>query len=224
MKHAHFLSFPNMAAEAASVTATAPATELAAKPAASAFLSREEALAFKGMHAAHVVLHCPQDYSLFGETDVRSTVLLQLRFDGLLGFPGGLVDEGEDVELALNRELKEEMAYCGPEVTADDYRGGKQVSDSLMTHIYSRALTEAELAELTAAAPTAVDFGKEVLGLCRAPLYIMPNGRGLPCLLRQTFAGNALQQLLLVLTVDDVCDADMLARAAEAAGVSDLLP
>ena len=29
-----------------------------------------------------------------------------LRFDGKLGFPGGLIDDGEDTETGLNREVK----------------------------------------------------------------------------------------------------------------------
>jgi len=33
---------------------------------------------------------------------------MQMRFDGLLGFAGGLVDPGEDVCTGLNRELNEE--------------------------------------------------------------------------------------------------------------------
>ena len=34
---------------------------------------------------------------------------MQMRFDGYLGFPGGLIDEGENVLDGLNRELVEEM-------------------------------------------------------------------------------------------------------------------
>ena len=34
---------------------------------------------------------------------------VKVRFDGLLGFPGGLVDDGESVEQGLNRELEEEI-------------------------------------------------------------------------------------------------------------------
>ena len=32
-----------------------------------------------------------------------------MRFDGKLGFPGGLVDPGEDIVFGLNRELVEEI-------------------------------------------------------------------------------------------------------------------
>ena len=35
--------------------------------------------------------------------------MLQMRFDGLIGFPGGLIDPGEDAVTGLNRELEEEI-------------------------------------------------------------------------------------------------------------------
>ena len=34
---------------------------------------------------------------------------MQMRFDGKLGFPGGLIDPGENVVTELNRELLEEI-------------------------------------------------------------------------------------------------------------------
>ena len=34
---------------------------------------------------------------------------MQMRFDGKLGFPGGLVEPGEDIVAGLNRELVEEI-------------------------------------------------------------------------------------------------------------------
>lgn len=40
---------------------------------------------------------------------MNHVTLLQLRFDGIFGFPGGLVDAGEDLEVAMNREFDEEV-------------------------------------------------------------------------------------------------------------------
>ena len=34
---------------------------------------------------------------------------MQMRFDGYLGFPGGLIDAGENIVDGLNRELAEEI-------------------------------------------------------------------------------------------------------------------
>ena len=34
---------------------------------------------------------------------------MQMRFDGKIGFPGGLIDPGENVVTGLNRELVEEI-------------------------------------------------------------------------------------------------------------------
>lgn len=45
---------------------------------------------------------------------------MQMRFDGYLGFPGGLVDSGENRLEALKRELKEEMNSDELSITEDD--------------------------------------------------------------------------------------------------------
>ena len=42
--------------------------------------------------------------------------MMQVRFDGLLGFAGGLVDPGESVEYGLNRELEEEIGLNTDEI------------------------------------------------------------------------------------------------------------
>ena len=48
---------------------------------------------------------------------------MQMRFDGTFGFPGGLVDKGEDILEGLNRELMEEIGWdpSAHPVTWSDY-------------------------------------------------------------------------------------------------------
>ena len=36
-------------------------------------------------------------------------IKVQMRFDGTLGFPGGIADKGETPEMAVNREMSEEL-------------------------------------------------------------------------------------------------------------------
>lgn len=87
-------------------------------------------------NAAHVLILTKTDNKLFGRVDMRGFAMvrsvvyplhsvtwmaiilysffkMQVRFDGTIGFPGGLIDPGEDVVTGLNRELKEELGL-GP--------------------------------------------------------------------------------------------------------------
>ena len=43
-------------------------------------------------HAAHAFLWCRNDEKLWGY-DLRASILMQMRFDGHIGFPGGFIDE-----------------------------------------------------------------------------------------------------------------------------------
>ncbi|KAG1961931.1 U8 snoRNA-decapping enzyme [Pimephales promelas] len=104
---------------------------------------------------------------------------MQMRFDGLLGFPGGLVNPNkETLEAGLSRELHEE----------------------LITHFYIKKMTEPELKEIErAAVTTATDHGLEVMGMVRVPLYFLKNGGGLPYFLSHSFICNSRAQLLSAL-------------------------
>ena len=75
----------------------------------SRFVTRAEAIAMNCLQACHVAIWAPVAYKLWGEVPAGHAILMQMRFDGLLGFPGGLVDavEGgrlEDLKVAANRE------------------------------------------------------------------------------------------------------------------------
>ncbi|XP_074990913.1 U8 snoRNA-decapping enzyme-like [Calonectris borealis] len=173
-------------------------------------LSRAEALALERSgkraagpgwrHACHVLLYAPLPA---GSPPPGYAVLMQLRFDGRFGFPGGLVEPGEEsLEAGLHRELREELgpAAAGLRLRPRHHRSAKvwpaggtgSGSDAgLVTHFYIRRLRLEELVAIERGGPRAPEHGLEVQGLVRVPL-----GGGLPAFLRHRFAGDAREQLL----------------------------
>ncbi|KAL7864714.1 hypothetical protein AOLI_G00161340 [Acnodon oligacanthus] len=163
-------------------------------------ISREEALSRVGYkHACHILLYADTRAKLFGKIPIKHIVLMQMRFDGLLGFPGGLVKPSEEsLESGLSRELQEEVGVAVP-VTVDDYVSSRLAPSppQLITHFYTKKMTEPELVEIEkAAVANAVDHGLEVLGMVRVPLYTLRNGGGLPWFLSHSFISNSRAQLL----------------------------
>lgn len=152
-------------------------------------------------HACHALLYAPDPGLLFGRIPLRYAVLMQMRFDGRLGFPGGFVTlQNESLEDGLNRELGEELgdAAAAFRVQRADHRSSRTVSDRcVVTHFYVKRLTPEQLAAVEIGAPHAKDHGLEVLGLVRVPLYTLRDGvGGLPAFLENTFIGTAREQLL----------------------------
>ncbi|XP_071657299.1 U8 snoRNA-decapping enzyme-like [Patagioenas fasciata] len=150
-------------------------------------LSREAALALGTTgdraagpgwrHACHVLLYAPLPA---GSPPPGYAVLMQLRFDGRFGFPGGLVEAGgESLEAGLQRELREELgpAAAALRIEPRHHRGAKAWPGG--------------------GAGSGMMMGggccvpPQVQGLVRVPL-----GGGLPIFLRHRFAGDAREQLL----------------------------
>ncbi|XP_073679821.1 U8 snoRNA-decapping enzyme [Garra rufa] len=166
-------------------------------------LTREEALTRKGFkHACHIMLYGDSSAKLFGKIPIKHIVLMQMRFDGLLGFPGGLVNPSkETLEAGLSRELHEEVGVA-VHVGVDNHICSCLSSScsELIMHFYIKKMTESELKELEkAAVTTATDHGFEVLGMVRVPLYFLRNGGGLPYFLSHSFISNSRAQLLSAL-------------------------
>ncbi|KAK8394503.1 hypothetical protein O3P69_006586 [Scylla paramamosain] len=151
---------------------------------------------------AHVCLWARQEgRSMFGE--YRAAVMMQLRFDGTFGFPGGLVDKGEDMVEGLNRELMEEIGWdpSTHPVTWSDYYSTQVAGDRrLVLHFFIKEVTLEQFIALEKSCLQSRDYGKEVMGSVRVPLYTMDNMyNGLPAFLNNKFAGTSKQQLLLAL-------------------------
>jgi len=148
--------------------------------------------------AAHVMFFAKTDEKLWNKLPFRALVNMHLRFDGRLGFPGGLIDPGENVEEALNREVSEEMGEGNKEVTAENWIETNFCStDNILLHFYCMELTKQEFFDLEKRGLQAKEYGVEVLGHMRVPLYTRErNNGGFPMFLQNNFAGCARQNLL----------------------------
>ncbi|XP_005406900.1 PREDICTED: U8 snoRNA-decapping enzyme-like [Chinchilla lanigera] len=164
-------------------------------------LAEALALGPEWRHLCFVMLYAPDPGMLFGRIPLRYAVLMQMRFDGRLGFPGGFVDSKHStLEDGLNREL---LAKLGEAVSAfsvgrTDYRSSRAGDTShVVGHFYAKKLTLEQLQAVEAGAPKAKDHGLEVLGLVRVPLYTLRDGvGGLPAFLENSFIGAAREELL----------------------------
>lgn len=90
---------------------------------------------------------------------------MQMRFDGNLGFPGGLVDPGEDRVTALNRELKEEMGLDVSKhavAEANHVVTHWSVVKRLCLHFYALEVSLPEIYEIEKNSLLAKDYGSEV--------------------------------------------------------------
>ncbi|XP_064162556.1 U8 snoRNA-decapping enzyme [Anguilla rostrata] len=168
-------------------------------------ISKDESLSLKGYrHACHVMIYADTDAKLFGKIPIKHIVLMQMRFDGFLGFPGGIVNPGEEsLEAGLSRELWEEIGMAlkvGPE---DHCSSRLALSPpDLVTHFYTKKLREEEVREVErAAVSSAADHGLEVMGMVRVPLYCLKKGGGFPSFLSNSFIDSARSQLLATLRV-----------------------
>ncbi|XP_044066286.1 U8 snoRNA-decapping enzyme isoform X2 [Siniperca chuatsi] len=138
-------------------------------------LSRAEALACSGYrYACHVMLYSDTKTQLFGRIPIRHIILMQMRFDGLLGFPGGLVNPSEEtLEAGLSRELLEELGVALP-ISVEDHvdschapSSSPSSSSHLITHFYVKKMEEEQIREVErAAVSTATDHGQEVTCVC----------------------------------------------------------
>lgn len=154
-----------------------------------------------GYHASHCLIYALNSEKIFATYSARANVLMQMRFDGYIGFPGGLVDAGESPIEALNRELREEINLDSRyKVKASDFICSHySLSKQIVLHFY--ALKVDDVLEIEKTALTSHDYGVEVLGTVRVPLFTMGDGfRGFPCFLTHSFIGNAKTQLLTALT------------------------
>ncbi|XP_006983683.1 U8 snoRNA-decapping enzyme-like [Peromyscus maniculatus bairdii] len=165
-------------------------------------LAEALALGAPWRHLCYVMLYAPNPKVLFGgRIPLRYAVLMYMRFDGRLGFPGGFVDDhSPSLEDGLAKELLKRLGegVSSFRVEHTDYRSSlKDAKSNVVAHFYVKCLTLEQLQDVEAKAPLAKDYGLEVLGLVRVPLYTLHDGvGGLPAFLGNSFIGASRNQLL----------------------------
>ena len=146
---------------------------------------------------AHVMYFGKVCGKLF-HTPVITTALMQIRDDGMLGFPGGVIDAQDDIVEGLNRKLMEEMGL-------NDVKMQISLNDKLATyidqntkelyHFFTKEILEDELNRIEMACINSRDWGNEVYGLIRVPLSNPFKHFPFPQFLNNNFIGNSRVQL-----------------------------
>ena len=88
-----------------------------------------------------------------------------MRFDGTLGFPGGMIDHGETPEMAVNREMCEELG-CSPDICTilDTDHVMSQVSykTQFCLHFYAKQISIETLRQIEGSVTACKEYGAEV--------------------------------------------------------------
>lgn len=147
---------------------------------------------------------------------------MHLRFDGKLGYPGGIIDPGETIIQGVEREILEET-MLKTTLTENDFvasmeqeykviRHGKEY-EKIKLYFFTKEIEEEAFLKFEDQSRQAEHFGIEILGNIRAPIYTYQETRGFPQFLCNNFAGTAIPQLLLgiyknnLLSVDEIMSA-----------------
>lgn len=157
-------------------------------------------------HAAHGMLYTRIDSKWQGYKQ-RGWILMQMRFDGSIGFPGGMVDDHNEtvhqLEAALDREFREEAGLEDAHFTRSEHVVTHYVpSWNIMLSFYCKEIAFDKFLDCERKTLRAEEYGQETLGIVRPPLYnLMSNrgrtGGGFATFIRNQFPGNGLLQLLM---------------------------
>lgn len=118
-------------------------------------------------NCAHGFIWAKNDAKLWDKVDPRAAVLMQMRFDGYIGFPGGIVDDtDESWEFGLNRELEEEMNITSDVLKFEksDYLFSTVYKESkYILHFYGKEISLSEFETMEKRAIDSHDYGGEVM-------------------------------------------------------------
>ena len=184
--------------------------------------------------SAFATIYCPSHHpwELYYEVhkSVRNLqmplVLMQMRFDGKVGFFGGVVEKDDSLGDTLLRELREELNFI-PQQGLDGFHlicVHEIPSEEMRAYFYALQVDEATFAQVEANARGGVHYGSECMGVFRAPLYLNVTEQGadpagLPSFIRSNFCQGVLEELICLLSTKSLITASQLHAAAAASGL-----
>lgn len=174
------------------------------------------------LHASHCMIYAINHGKIVLEDEysAKANILMQMRFDGHLGFPGGLVDDGETPEEAVTREMEEEMAMDRRKlkISAEDHVISHYCEEKdLVLHLFAKEVSLSLFIDIEKTCLKSHDYGSEVMGIMRVPLYTMIDGyRGFPAFLRNCFIGNCKEQLIYTLILKGIMTTEEINKSLEA--------
>lgn len=127
--------------------------------------SLSHALALGYRNAAHAMIWAPANTMVMHRYEQKAVILATLRFDGYLGFAGGLVDPGETPAQAVNREMHEELNVDMSRFSVSDTDHLISFVDTAQRfscHFYTLQLTLDELLAIEKGAINSLEYGHEV--------------------------------------------------------------
>ena len=131
-------------------------------------------------------------------------VLMQLRWDGTLGFPGGLVNKGEDLIKALIRESKEEFALIIDEKLSKEIKSlSTYADDNINIHSYYLEVNYERLKEIQENSFRAKHFYSENQG-CVLPQIADFKGEGIKKFLTNNFYLTSKEELMDLIKIENL--------------------
>jgi len=178
-------------------------------------LKDTEETAEKTRFAGHCLIWCRTEakqnqnqFKNFESVSFKAYLNMHLRFDGKFGYPGGMIDPGETIIQGVEREILEET-NLKVKLSSDDFiaamiKDSNRIKDGKMyekikTYFFTKEIDEKSFLEFEENIRKAKDFGVEILGNIRIPLYTFRDIYGFPVFLTNSFAGTAKSQLLLAI-------------------------
>ena len=141
-------------------------------------------------------------------------ILMVNREDGLLGFVGGAVFEGEMIDEALRRTANEEIGYI-LDSRFDIEPVVAHELDSYTTHIFMQKMPFTFLQEIHRQTIMGEEYGKSIIGSQLPHLYdydgLFKKGGGLINLIANNcLAPSVREELVHVLLLHNICSIDIL--------------